>query len=135
MSFYRFINTCYNQLLQKSLIKFGTPKLEYSSQGPQGDVLRKSRINLPGTPLNVRLGHPLDVISSRPQDIRLARAWDVRPERPRDGQIGSLGKVLGTLEGAVLGTNIWWLGRSYFRRIARYLYTRNIVIKTLQSVF
>ena len=48
--------------------------------------------------MNVRLGLPLDVISGRPQDVRSGH--------PRDGQIGSLGDVLGTLEGNVLGANI-----------------------------
>ena len=41
--------------------------------------------------MNVRLGLLLDVISGCPHDVRLGR--------PRDGQIGSLGDVLGTLEG------------------------------------
>ena len=48
-----------------------------------------------GRPLNVRLRRPLDVISGRPQNVRLGR--------PRDGQIGSLGDVLGTLEGMSWG--------------------------------
>ena len=54
-----------------------------------------------GRPLDVRLRRPIDVISGRPQDVRLRRARDVRLRRPRDGQIGSLGDVLGTLEGDV----------------------------------
>ena len=56
-----------------------------------------------GCPLNVTLRRPLDVISGRPQDVRLRRLWDVRSRRPRDGQIGSLGNVLGSLEGDVPG--------------------------------
>ena len=38
-------------------------------------------------------------------DVRLGRPWDVSSGRPRDGQIGSLGDVLETLEGEVLGTS------------------------------
>ena len=37
------------------------------------------------------------MISGRLQDVRLGRPWD--------GQIGSLGDVLGTLKGDVLGTS------------------------------
>ena len=48
--------------------------------------------------MNVRLGRPLGVISGRPQDVKLGRS--------HDGQIGSLGDVLGTLE----KTNIYRLG-------------------------
>ena len=74
-------------------------------QGPLGDVLRTSWGRPESTsqerPLNVRLRRPMDVISGRPQDVRLRRARDVRLRRPRDGQIGSLGDVLGTLEGDV----------------------------------
>ena len=58
-----------------------------------------------GRPLNVRLRRPLDVISGRPQNVRLGRPQDVKSRRPQDGQIGSLGDVLGTLEGDVLGTS------------------------------
>ena len=57
-----------------------------------------------GRPLNIRLRRPLEVISGRPQDVRLGSPQDVRSRRLRDGQIGSLGKVLETLEGDVLGT-------------------------------
>ena len=56
-----------------------------------------------GRPLNVRLGHILDVISGRPQDARLGLTQDVKLGRPRDGQLGSLGDVLGTLEGMSWG--------------------------------
>ena len=78
-------------------------------QGPLGDVLRTS-LGHPETtsqghlldvrlerPLNLRLGCSLDVISRRSQDDRL--------ERPQDGQIGSLGDALETLEGDVLRTS------------------------------
>ena len=94
----------------------GTSKFEYS-EDPLGDVLRTSwgrpESTSQGRPLNVRLRRPLDVISGRPQDVRLGRPLDVisgRPQdvrlgRPRDGQIGSLGDVLGMLEGDVLGTS------------------------------
>ena len=53
--------------------------------------------------MNVRLRRPLDLISGRPRDVRLGRQ-DVRLGRPGDGQIGSLGDFLGTLEGDVLWT-------------------------------
>ena len=52
--------------------------------------------------MNIRLRRPLDVILGRPQDSRLGRPRDVRLGRPRGDQIGSLGDVLGTLEGDVL---------------------------------
>ena len=71
-----------------------------SSRGCPENVLGTSRINLPG--MSLRLRRPLDVISGRPQDVRLGR--------PRDGQIGSLGNILETLKGDVLGTNICRLG-------------------------
>ena len=48
------------------------------------------------------LGHP--------KDMRLRYAWDFRSGRPWEGKIESLGEVLGTLEGDVLGTNICQLG-------------------------
>ena len=51
-----------------------------------------------GPPLNVRLGRPLDVISGCPLDIRSGL--------PRDGQIESLGDVLGTLKMDVLRTSL-----------------------------
>ena len=47
-----------------------------------------------GRPFNVRLRRPRHVISGRPRDVR--------SRRPQDGQIGSLGDVL--------GTNIYQLG-------------------------
>ena len=46
----------------------------------------------------------------RPESTSQGRPLNVRLRRPRDGQIGSLGDVLGTLEGDVLGTNICRLG-------------------------
>ena len=55
------------------------------------NVLGTSRINLPGTSLERQIRTSL----GRPQDVRSGR--------PQDGQIGSLGDVLGTLEGVVLG--------------------------------
>ena len=56
-----------------------------------------SRINLPVSPLNIRLERPLEVISGRSQDVRLGRS--------PDAQIGYLGDVLTTLEGDVFGTS------------------------------
>ena len=50
-----------------------------------------------GRALNVKLGCSLNVISGRLLDVRL--------RHPQDGQIGSLGDVMGTLEGDVLGTS------------------------------
>ena len=47
--------------------------------------------------MNVRLTRPLYIISGSPQDVRLGR--------PQDGQMGSSGVVLGTLERDVLGTS------------------------------
>ena len=87
-----------NQIDPERKVKkhFGTSKFE-NSEGPE-NVLGMSLINLPGRPLNVRLGRPLDVISGRPQVVRL--------RRPRDGRIGSLGDVLRTLEGDLLGTSV-----------------------------
>ena len=92
---------------RKVKINFGTsrwwpqivPKTCFKD--PLGDVLRASwgrpESTYKGHSLNVRLRRPLDVISRLPQGIRLGR--------PRDSQIGSLGDVLGTLEGDVLVTS------------------------------
>ena len=70
-------------------------------EGLVGHVLRTSwgrpKSTSQGLSLNVRLERPLDAISRRPQDVRLGR--------PRDDEIGSLGPVLGTLEGDVLGAS------------------------------
>ena len=55
------------------------------------DVLNHS----PGCPLEVRLGSPLDVI--------LGCSQDVGSGCPRNGQIGSLGDILGTLRGTSSG--------------------------------
>ena len=74
-----------------------------------GDVLRKSWGRPESTsqerPLDVRLGRPLGVISKRPQDVRSGRPEDDSSGRPWDGQIRSLGGVLGTLDEEVLGTS------------------------------
>ena len=42
---------------------------------------------------------PLDIILGRPQDVISKRPRDVTSRRPLNGRIGSLGDVLGTLEG------------------------------------
>ena len=47
----------------------------------------------------------MDVRLGRPQDAILRRPQDVRSERPVEGQKGSLGDVLRTLEGSILGTS------------------------------
>ena len=68
-------------------------------QGCLGDILRTSwghpESVPPGRILDVRLGRSLDVISRCPQVVSLGRPWD--------GQIGSLGDVLGTFEGDAQG--------------------------------
>ena len=70
-------------------------------EGPLAEVLRMSwgrpESTSQGRPVDVRLGRPLDVITGRPQDVRSGRPWA--------GQIGSLGDVLGTLQGNVLGAS------------------------------
>ena len=85
----------------------GTSKFEYS-EDPLGDILRTSfgcpESTSQGRPMNVRLGRLLDVISVRRQDVTLERPWENRSGRLRDGQIGSLGDALGTLEWDVLET-------------------------------
>ena len=69
-------------------------------EGPLGDVLGTSwgrpELTSQGRPVDVRLGRPLDVRLARPLDVVSGRPQDVRSERPWDGQIGSLGNVLGT---------------------------------------
>ena len=112
-----------NKFWKKSLKYFEHPS-EYS-EGNLRDVMRKSwgrpestSQGLPwrsdkDVPLKVRLGRPLDVIQWRPLDVTLRRPQDVRSGRPPDGPTGSLGYVLGTLEGHardVLGTNLCQLG-------------------------
>ena len=97
-----------NKFWQKSLKNFGTSKLEYS-EGPLGDVLRTSwgrpEFTSHGRLLNVRLERPLNVISGRAQHVRLGRPKDVWSGHLQDGPIGSLGVVLGTLEGDIVGTS------------------------------
>ena len=70
-----------------------------------GDVLRRSWRRPEWTsqerPLDVRLGLPLGVISRRPQDVRSGRPQDDSSGRPWDGQIRSLGDVLGTSGGPI----------------------------------
>ena len=48
-------------------------------------------------------GRPLDVRLGRPQDVRSRRSEDVSWGHPCDDQIGSLGDVLGKLEGTSSG--------------------------------
>ena len=50
----------------------------------------------------LRIGSFKDVILRRPQEVKLGHPEDVSSERPRDGQIRSLGDILGTLQGEVL---------------------------------
>ena len=63
-------------------------------QGRLGDVLKTSQ----GRRKTTSQGRPLDVRLGRPQDVISRRLRDVRSRRPPDGQIGSLGDILGTLE-------------------------------------
>ena len=81
----------------------GHRSLSIPSLNPLWNVLRTSRAHpestSQGRSLNIRLGRPLDVISGRPKDVRLGRPQDFRSGRPQDDQIGSLGNVVGTLEG------------------------------------
>ena len=67
----------------------------------------------------------MDVISERPQDVRSGR--------PRDGKIGSLGDVLGTLEG-----NSWGLifaGWALLFITTRYLLPAPAVRQALGVVY
>ena len=50
-------------------------------------------------------GRPESTSQGRPLNVRLGRPQDVRLGCPRDGQIGSLGEVMGTLEGDSRGTS------------------------------
>ena len=97
----------------------GTSKFEYT-EDPLRNVLRTSWGHLESTsqgcPWNVRLGHPLDIISGRPQNVRLRRPQDVRSAPPRDGQIGSLGDVLVTFQGDILGKDFDWFDRFMFHK-------------------
>ena len=49
-------------------------------------------------PWKVDLRLPQDVRLGLPRNVRFKRFQDVRSGQPQNGQIGSLGKVLGTLE-------------------------------------
>ena len=113
-----FLINLVNQTSSERKVKrnFRIPKFE-CFESSLGDALRTSygclESTSQGCDLNVRLGHPLDVISGRPLDVISWRPQDVRSWRRRevisrclqDGQIGSLGYVLGTLEGNVTGTS------------------------------
>ena len=57
-----------------------------------------------GCPENF-LGTSETTSQERPLNVRLGRLHEVRLGRPQDGQIGSLGDVLGRLEGDVVGTS------------------------------
>ena len=46
-------------------------------------------------------GRPESTSQGRPLNFRLGRPQDVRPQYPQDSQIGSLGEVLGMLDGDV----------------------------------
>ena len=54
-------------------------------------------------PLNVRLGRPLDVVTGSHQDVRSEHPLDVRSGRSQDGQLRSLGDVLGRWRGTSSG--------------------------------
>ena len=78
-----------------------------SSKGRSENVLGTSRINLLRKSLERQIRTSPGHHFRTPQDIILGRSRDIRSGCPRDGQIGSLGDVLGTLEGDVFGTS-WW---------------------------
>ena len=135
----------WNKFWKKSLKKNSTSKFEYS-QDPLGDVLGTSRINLPGTSLELQIKTSLDVISGRPQDVSLGRPWDFKLGLPLDGQIGPLVDVLGTFDGDVFSTS-WgpifagwvssmyqtWSARIQFCRI-RWKYIVNNLIHVVMKV-
>ena len=77
------------------------PKTFFQSR--LGDILGMSwgrpELTFQGRPLNVRLGCPVELRLGRPQDVRSEHPRDVSSGRPLDGQIESLGDVLGTLDG------------------------------------
>ena len=82
--------------------------------------------------MNVRLGHPLEVIPRRPQDVRLGRPRDVRLERRLGRQIGTSpgqsnkifrgcpNDVRGGRPRDVLGTNICGLGDGRLRTTVKF---------------
>ena len=90
-----------------------------SPKGRPDNVLGTSWINLPGTSLELRLGRFIHVISRRYQNVRSGR--------PRVGQIGSLGDVLGTLEGDVFGNNICQLRSQPFDNKSCY-WKENLIL-------
>ena len=63
------------------------PKMSF--EGPLRNILRPS-------------------LKEHPWEVDSRHLWGIKSRRPRDGQIGSLGDVLGTLEGDILGTS-WFL--------------------------
>ena len=117
-----------------------------SSRGRPENVLGTSRINLPGTSLELQIKTSLDVISGRPQDVSLGRPWDFKLGLPLDGQVGPLVDVLGTFDGDVFSTS-WgpifagwvssiyqtWSARIQFCRI-RWKYIVNNLIHVVMKV-
>ena len=65
------------------------------------NVLQTSQINLPGMSLERQITTYPGSHFRTSQDVRLGRPWDLRLGFPRDGQIGSLGDVLGTSGGPI----------------------------------
>ena len=73
----------------------GHRSLSIPSLNPLWNVLRTSWAH----PESISQGRPLNIRLGRPKDVRLGRPQDLRSGRPQDDQIGSLGNVVGTLEG------------------------------------
>ena len=99
-------------------------------------MLSRSSRGRPENVLRTSWGPPKSTSQGRPLDVRSRRPLDVISRHPRNGQIGSLGNVLGTLEGErpqdVLGTNICRLGLPYLEIIEVVLAHCNIVNNNYQ---
>ena len=67
------------------------------SRGHPDNVLGTSHINLSGKSLERHI--------RTSQGRQMGRPWDVKSGRLRDGQIGSLGVILGKLGWTVIGTS------------------------------
>ena len=98
-----------------------------SSKGRPGNVLETSRINLPGTSLGCQIKTSPRCYFELPQGISLGR--------PRDGQIGSLGDVLGTLEKGVLGTSWGPKIVGWVIIITRHLFSFYNIFFSIQQAF